>query len=174
MPGLQGLRTSLPIAALLAGVDQISKAIIVRTLSPGRPATLIPGFFDLTLVTNTGGVFGIFRDLDDPLRNVLFSAVPITAVVLILWYGRSLPATRRWSHVALGLVLGGAVGNLLDRFRIGHVVDFLDLYVGAYHWPAFNLADSAICVGVAMLLLESLFLQRSGGGTDPAAPPTSP
>lgn len=174
MRGLQGLRTSLPIAVLLLGLDQISKAIIVRSLSPGHSATLIPGFFDLTLVTNTGGVFGIFRDLDDLLRNILFSVIPVAAIALILWYGWSLPLVRRWSHVALGLVLGGALGNLLDRFRLGHVVDFLDVYVGAYHWPAFNLADSAICVGVTMLLLESLFLQRSRGGAGPAAPSTSP
>ncbi len=168
-------RTLAWSVALAAGAaDQVSKAAVVRFLQPGEAVTVLPGFFDLTLVMNPGGIFGILRDADGPIRSFLFSLVPLAVIVLLVWYGRSLPAGRRWSHTALGLILGGAVGNLADRIRLGHVVDFLDAYLGRHHWPAFNLADSGICIGVAMLLAESLLFGRSGGGTEPAAPPSVP
>jgi signal peptidase II len=138
-------------------------------LAPGIAMPIVPGFFDLTLVTNTGGIFGILRDAGGLTRNILFSVVPVIAVVLIAWYGWRMQAARRWSRAALGLILGGATGNLIDRFRLGHVIDFLDAYVGTHHWPAFNLADSGICVGVAILLAEGLFAPgaRSDGDAFP-------
>lgn len=150
-------------------LDQASKALFTATLDPHRSVTIIPGFFDLTLVTNTGGVFGILRDLEGPVRGLLFGLLPLAAIALMVWYARSLEPGRRWPLAAIGLILGGAAGNLLDRVRLGYVVDFLDAYVGSYHWPAFNLADSAICVGVAMLLLESLLPHRAENGR-PVAP----
>jgi signal peptidase II len=158
--------------ALLTGLaDQATKALVVRVVPPGRGIVVIPGLFDLTLVTNPGGIFGILRDVDGPLRRILFSIIPALAIVLILWYAWALSADRRWSRAALGMILGGAAGNLLDRLRLGSVIDFLDVYVGRYHWPAFNLADSCICAGVAMLLLEGIFFERSAGEAESHAPP---
>jgi signal peptidase II len=162
------------VALLSAAADQASKAVAVRALSPEQSVHVIPRFFDLTLVTNRGGVFGILRDLDLPLRSVLFSAVPLAAVLLIIWYGWRLPGERAWAGRALGMILGGAAGNLIDRFRLGYVIDFLDVYAGPYHWPAFNLADSCICVGVAILLTEGLVLRRTVEAPPEALPPPPP
>lgn len=150
---------SVALLTLLA--DQASKLFVVRSLIPGVATPIIPGLFDLTLVTNTGGIFGILRDADGALRSLLFNVIPVAAILLIAWYGWRLPESRPWSRAALGLILGGAAGNLTDRLRLGHVVDFLDAYVGSHHWPAFNLADSGICVGVTLLLAEGLFAPRT-------------
>lgn len=152
------------VAVLILLSDQLSKLLVSRMLVPGVASPIIPGFFDLTLVTNTGGIFGILRDAGSATRSILFSAIPVVAVALIAWYGWRLPAGRAWSSAALGLILGGAAGNLVDRFRLGHVIDFLDAYVGTHHWPAFNLADSGICVGVTILLAEGFFAPRADGG----------
>ena len=171
---LAGRNLTWAAALLTAAADQIGKALIVRSIPPGRGVSVIPGLFDLTLVTNPGGIFGILRDVGGSLRSIIFSAVPAIAILAMLWYGWVLPPDRRWSRAALGLILGGAAGNLIDRIRLGHVVDFLDVYVGTHHWPAFNVADSCICVGVAMLLIEGFFFHRVPDGTAPAAPPPSP
>lgn len=170
MAGLHGLRITWLVGLCTLALDQASKAIAVNALAPSGQVTLIPGLFDLTFVTNTGGVFGMLRDLDGPLRGLLFSVVPLAAIALMIWYGLTLPPGRRWPRVALGLILGGAAGNLVDRLRLGHVIDFLDAYVGSHHWPAFNLADSGICIGVAMLLLESFLLRSRTDEPDPPAP----
>lgn len=167
---LLGRKVTWIAATGLALVDQVSKVFFVRFLEPGRSVAIIPGFLDLTLVTNTGGVFGIMRELDGPLRGVLFGLLPLLAIVLMVWYARSLDPSRTWPLAAIGLILGGAAGNLVDRIRLGYVIDFLDAYVGRYHWPAFNLADSGICVGVAMLLLESLIFHKAGDGARPVTP----
>jgi signal peptidase II len=174
MPPLSGRSFTWVVALVTWTTDQISKLIIMKSLVLGESVSIIPGFFDLTLVTNTGGVFGILRDLEGPLRNLLFSIIPLAAIALMVWYGWNLPHRRRWPRVALGLILGGALGNLMDRLRLGFVVDFLDAYVGRYHWPAFNLADSAICVGVAMLLVEGILFHRTDDGADPAPSPPAP
>jgi signal peptidase II len=157
--GGRGLPWTVALLTLVA--DQLSKAIVVHALVPGVPSPIVPGLFDLTLVFNAGGIFGILRDADGLVREILFDAIPVIAIALMAWYGWRLPAERRWSRAALGLILGGAAGNLLDRLRLGHVVDFLDAYAGAHHWPAFNLADSGICIGVTLLLVEGLLAPRT-------------
>ena len=170
-----GRNLTWSIALLTSVADQATKAVIVRLIPPGRGLAVIPGLFDLTLVTNPGGIFGILRDVDGPLRKILFSIIPALAIVLIFWYAWVLAPERRWSRAALGMILGGAAGNLLDRLRLGQVVDFLDVYIGRHHWPAFNLADSCICAGVAMLLLEGLLFERSADEEgSPAPPPSAP
>ncbi len=165
-----GRRITWIAAGTVLLLDQASKAIFLGMLEPGRPVTLIPGFFALTLVTNTGGVFGILRDLDGPLRAILFGLLPVAAIALMIWYARSIDDARRSPLAAIGMILGGAAGNLVDRLRWGHVVDILDAYIGEYHWPAFNLADSAICVGVALLLLDGLASRRTGDDARPLTP----
>ncbi len=168
-----GRRIAWAAAVIVLILDQISKAVFLGILEPGRSVAIIPGFFALTLVTNTGGVFGILRDLDGAPRAVLFGLLPVVAIALMVWYARSLEDDRRSPLAAVGMILGGAAGNLVDRIRWGHVVDFLDAYVGEYHWPAFNLADSAICVGVALLLLDGLVSRRAGDGARPLSPSRS-
>jgi len=164
MSTFRGRTLAWIVAGLTFGADQISKALIVATLIPGVSSPIVPGIFDLTLVTNAGGIFGILRDADGALRNILFSAVPVVAIGLMLWVGWNLPTERVWAGIALGLILGGASGNLCDRLRLGHVVDFLDAYIGDHHWPAFNLADSGILVGVVLLLTEGLFTKAPKDG----------
>ena len=114
-----------------------------------------------------GGVFGIFKNLDDGVRGLLFTVVPVTAITLIAVYAMRIPARRRLTQLSLSLIMGGALGNLIDRFLYGYVIDFLDFYWRGHHWPAFNVADSAICVGVAVLMLETVFV----GEREPDAPP---
>jgi signal peptidase II len=146
--------TSLVIVAL----DRATKSMIEAKLQPWKSVPVIPGLFDLTYVRNPGGVFGIFKNLDDGVRGVLFTVVPVTAILLMAAYAGRIPVSRRLTQVSLSLILGGAVGNLVDRFLHGHVIDFLDFYWRSHHWPAFNIADSAICVGVAMLMIETIFV----------------
>ncbi|HXI01646.1 MAG TPA: signal peptidase II [Candidatus Saccharimonadales bacterium] len=169
-PLLSGRRITWAAAIAVLALDQVSKAALVRALDPDAAVSLVPGLFRLTLVTNTGGVFGILRDLNGPGRSILFGMLPLAAILLLVWYARSINPPRALPLGAIGLILGGAAGNLLDRIRLGHVVDFLDAYVGDWHWPAFNLADSGICVGVALLLLDSLISRPAGEDAPPAAP----
>jgi signal peptidase II len=149
-----GLATALGVAIL----DQLSKAAILvhfagRTFDIDR----ITPFFNLVLTFNRGMSFGLFN-AGSGLNALVFSLVAAAIVAgLIYWLRR---VTGGFLAVAIGLIIGGAVGNVIDRIRLGAVVDFLDFHVGAWHWPAFNLADSAICVGVAALLLDSLLLRR--------------
>lgn len=144
------------IGGLVLILDQATKQAALSRLDPYASTTIIEGLFDLTLVKNPGGVFGLFRDLDPGLRAALFTAVPLLAIGLILVYAWKSAPFGALSRLALPLILGGAVGNLIDRLRFGYVVDFLDVHWRGYHWPAFNVADSAICVGIGMLLIESL------------------
>ena len=144
----------LLIIALIALVaDQVSKEIVQRLLSYGSQISVVPGFFDLTLTYNKGVAFGFMSDWSELNRNlsVYFSTIFAMAVLLFLYfryYAYSLTQTN-----AIALVLGGALGNLVDRVRHGQVVDFLDFHIVSYHWPAFNLADSFICMGVFILLI---------------------
>lgn len=150
------------LAAALAVVaaDRVSKGLVQEHIAPYRSIPIVPGLFDLTYVENPGGVFGIFKGLDEGLRAILFTAVPAVAIALIAIYSRSVPAAHRLTQYSLALILGGAIGNLSDRLWLGYVVDFLDFYWRSHHWPAFNVADSAICVGVGLLMLEAALAPR--------------
>jgi signal peptidase II len=133
-------------AALVAALDQGIKRLVLET----RPDfTVIPGLFSVTFGTNTGVAFGLFRDF--PLGVTLLGVVLFAGI--LVYVVRAAPAADGLERAGLALLLGGAAGNLIDRFRLGYVVDYLDVYVGAYHWPAFNLADSAITVSVGLLVL---------------------
>jgi signal peptidase II len=144
----------LPVAALVLLLDQLTKWWIrVVVLDPPREIPLTP-FFSLVYARNTGVSFSLFR-ADSPAGQWVLSGVALLiAAGLVVWMSR---LTRAWPIVALALVVGGAVGNVVDRLRLGFVFDFLDFHWAGYHVPAFNLADSAITVGVVMLLLDSLF-----------------
>jgi len=150
----------IPIAAIAATVlalDQITKVIALGRLEHGVPVPVIDGVFSLTLVMNPGLAFGMLGRTPPAWRWVV-AGLSVAALVALLTFARRMaPTGGLVSTVALGLILGGAVGNLIDRARFGAVVDFLDFYVGAYHWPAFNVADSGISVGVALLALRMVF-----------------
>lgn len=161
-------RLGLPIAVLVALLDQLSKWWVVEKLfrPEGIAATpffsaqrieLAP-FFNLVLGWNRGVSFSILNH-GDTSRNPLLLSLLTAAIVagLLVWMAR---VDSRRLAVALGLVVGGAVGNLVDRLRVGAVADFLDFHVGLWHWPAFNLADSAITVGAVIIVLDSLFAPR--------------
>jgi signal peptidase II len=153
------------IALAIVLTDQATKAIVVRTMRLGQSIPLVPGFFDLTFVLNPGAAFSLFATLPERIRTPFFIVVSVAAIVLIAVYRARHLRGHRLASVSLGLILGGAVGNLIDRVRYGAVVDFLDVYVHRYHWPVFNVADSAISVGVALLLLDMLLEWRREKGS---------
>ncbi|MBD1400412.1 signal peptidase II [Pelovirga terrestris] len=142
------------IALVVLILDQLTKVYFERNYTLGQFKVLIENHLYLTHVRNPGAAFGILAD--SPWRLPFFLTVALIAVVGILWYLRSLPATARGMHFSLGLIFGGAIGNVIDRIRLGEVVDFIGVHWYQYHWPAFNVADSAISVGVAILLIVSL------------------
>jgi len=147
------------IAALATGVlvlDQLTKVAALGQLRPGVPVPVIAGFFDLTLVMNPGLAFGMLAAVPPGWRWLVGVLSAAALVVLAAVAGRLLPGGGFPIRLGLGLVFGGAVGNLIDRVRFGAVVDFLDFHVRGWHWPAFNVADSAITVGVAILALRMM------------------
>jgi signal peptidase II len=157
---LTGRLLHAALALAIAAADQAAKAWAARALSGEPPLEVIPGLFRLVLVRNTGALFGMFQGLAEPLRVLLFVALPAAVIAALCWLAWRTPAAERGAHAAYALLLGGALGNLIDRLRLGHVVDFLDFYVTgprgvAHHWPAFNLADACICLGIALLALAS-------------------
>jgi signal peptidase II len=150
------------IAAMVVLLDRVTKLWIVSHIKSGQAIIVIPKVFRLTHVLNTGAAFSMFEGSASQtlVRNLLigFSIVAVVVVLALIWkMGRSLTLTS----VALALILGGAIGNLYDRVRFSYVVDFLEVHIVHYHWPDFNVADSAIVVGACLLLLEMLRPQRS-------------
>ena len=118
--------------------------------------TVIPGFFDLTRVHNTGTAFGFMNAADFPSKTVILSCVAVAALVALAMYAASIPAEQWLARTGLALILGGAAGNLIDRIATGYVVDFVDLYWSGWHFWAFNVADASITVGVALMILDLL------------------
>jgi signal peptidase II len=135
----------LSLAAILFLLDQLSKAAVMQALALGETRRIVPGLFNLTHLRNRGAAFGLFADVESVVVLVFLIGFSLAALVLVLVL---------WG---LGLILGGALGNLFDRLRSGSVVDFLDFHLGPYHWPAFNLADSAIVIGAAVLMVEVFY-----------------
>jgi signal peptidase II len=144
------------IAAFVVIVDQLTKLWIMTTFALHGQRNIIPDFFNLVYVTNSGAAFGFLAGSNSVLRQVFFVAVALVALIVIISSYGHLKRQGKIFVYALGLIAGGAVGNLIDRLRLGSVVDFLDFYVGSYHWPAFNAADSAITIGVGLFLLGTV------------------
>lgn len=145
------------IAVLVVVLDRFTKWLVAQRISLHDSVDVVPGLFRLTHVQNQGAAFGLFSESPSEWKVamlILFSVAALAVVSALLWKnGNAMNATA----VALSLVFGGALGNLWDRVASGRVIDFLDFYVGSHHWPAFNVADSAIVVG-AVLLLSEIFL----------------
>jgi signal peptidase II len=148
------------VAAAVVILDQLTKAMVRPTLALHQSVELIPGFLDLTRVHNTGAAFGMLNDIDFPLKTLVLSLVALLALAGVAWYASSVPLTDRLARIGVAGVLGGAIGNLIDRARDGYVLDFVDAYYGTWHFWAFNVADAAITIGVIFMILDMLGLGR--------------
>ena len=141
-------------------LDQVTKALVRSAFDLHEGSSVIPGFFDLTRVHNTGAAFGMFNGMDFPFKAPILSLVATAALVGLAIYGALLPAGQRLARSGLALIVGGAAGNLIDRVRYGYVLDFVDLYWRDWHFWAFNVADAAINVGVALMILDIIGIGR--------------
>jgi len=143
----------------LVALDQATKHIIARTVDLYESVPVIPGFFNITRVHNKGAIFGTFSQANNKLVFALLTAASLAALALVVYYFFKTPAGDKLMKVALTLIMAGALGNQFDRLMRGHVIDFLDFYVGRAHWPFFNAADSCITIG-ACLMLVILFRRK--------------
>nr|WP_217345352.1 signal peptidase II [Noviherbaspirillum sp. L7-7A]MBV0879613.1 signal peptidase II [Noviherbaspirillum sp. L7-7A] len=148
-----GITPWLCIAALVVLLDQLTKIMITQMFSYGQSKP-VTSFFNLVLAYNKGAAFS-FLAAEGGWQRYLFSGIAIAAAAFIIYLLKR-HAGQRLFCWALALVLGGAIGNLIDRIAYGHVIDFLDVHVAGWHWPAFNIADSAICIGAAMFIIDEL------------------
>ena len=139
----------LPVGLGLVVVDQITKFLVEGKMREGLEVPILPGLFSLTRVHNTGVAFGMAQG-----NNLLTGLLALGILIFAGWMAREWDWRKRWVQVVAGLVAGGAVGNLIDRMRVGYVIDFLDFHYGHWSWPAFNVADAAISIGVGMLVLS--------------------
>ncbi|HZP23802.1 MAG TPA: signal peptidase II [Terriglobales bacterium] len=150
------------IAAIVLLLDRVTKWAVASNILLQDRVPVIPGFFQLTHAENPGAAFGLFAEPSSQWKVgalVIFSVLALVVVVALLWKNGHCFSTM---SLGLSLILGGAMGNLWDRVFAGHVVDFLDFYVGGYHWPAFNVADSAIVIGAILLVSEIVFAKSPG------------
>jgi signal peptidase II len=145
------------ISSLIVLVDQLTKFFILKHLLLGQTVKAIPGVFNITYVQNPGGAFGFLANLSPGMRTFIFLFISSLAVGLIFYFYMKTPQTQAWLAAGFALIFGGAIGNLIDRVRFGVVIDFLDFYIQKYHWPAFNIADSAISVGIGIFLFHLIF-----------------
>ncbi len=144
-------------------LDQGTKWWVHKSMALHQSIAILPNFAHLTYIRNTGAAFGFFAETQSSWRMFFFILISIIAISAILYLMKKLPPKRNGQVVSLSLVLGGAVGNLIDRLRWGEVIDFIDLHWSRYHWPAFNIADSAITIGVILLLI---LMSRKGSLED--------
>jgi signal peptidase II len=152
---MRGL-TPYALASIVFALDRITKRIIESRMSVFDSYTVIPGFFDLVHAKNRGAAFSMFADSTSPWRPVFLIGLSLAALILVAGILRKASTLDKPTAIGLSLILGGALGNVFDRIVSGAVTDFLDFYVGALHWPAFNVADSAIVIGSGLLLLSLL------------------
>jgi len=148
------------IMIALVALDQATKHLIARTVDLYESVTVIPGFFNITRIHNTGAIFGTFSQTNNRLVFALLTAASFAALALVVIFFFKTPSADKLMKVALTLIAAGALGNQFDRLIRGHVIDFLDFYVGRAHWPFFNAADSCITIG-ACLMLVILFRRKS-------------
>lgn len=148
----------LMITLVVVALDMATKAIILRTFRIHEAMVVIPDFFQIVHVRNTGAAFGIGANTGSPLVPIILGVAALVVFAIVVFYSFRAELSDRVLQVGLHLILGGAIGNLIDRFRLGSVVDFLDFFVVVggqeYHWPAFNVADMAVCIGIGLLFID--------------------
>lgn len=147
-------RLELIIAVVVVVLDQWTKALVRGRLELHESVDVVAGWLSLTRVHNTGAAFGMLNGVDFPFKTLVLMIVAGTALAGVAWYAASLPEGQKLARLGLAGVLGGAIGNLIDRATAGYVLDFVDAYWGTWHFWAFNIADAAISVGVVFLLLD--------------------
>ena len=148
------------ILILVVISDQLSKLWILQNFALYDSTVIIPGLFNLTFLRNTGAAFGMFAGQPALYRQLFFITMAVVALVVIILMQRKLGPQNSWYTISLAFISGGAVGNLIDRIAYGSVIDFLDVYIGSHHWPAFNIADSGITVGVCIFLITQFIEDR--------------
>ncbi len=151
----------LATVAVLLILDQATKYVIHTGMALHESIPVLPGFFSITYIRNPGAAFGFLAGAAPTFRYVFFVGITLFASGLILHYLRTYAAEDHLLTISLGMILSGALGNLIDRIRFGEVIDFLDVYIGANHWPAFNVADSAISIGAFVLFICIIRMKRS-------------
>jgi signal peptidase II len=145
------------ISGAVIVIDQVTKAYILNAIPLFDSIPVIPNLFSITHIQNPGGAFGLLADQAPWIRKGVFLILSSVAAAIVLYFHHKTPKTHPWLAAGLALIFGGAVGNLIDRFRFGRVVDFLDFHIGNAHWPAFNAADSAITIGVSIFVVHLVF-----------------
>ena len=161
----------LVVSLVIVVVDQATKIYIMNTMRLHESIPIIPGYFNLTYIRNPGAAFGILASSSSAFRLVFFVLTAIIALGLLGMIFYRLHPEDLWGQLTISSIFGGAIGNLFDRLRFGEVVDFLDVYVNGYHWPAFNVADSAISIGVVSLLI--LFAVEKKNHEEPPPSPSA-
>lgn len=141
-------------------LDILTKAYITSNLFLHESVGVIDGFFNITYVRNPGAAFGFLAGASPVFRSLFFGAITVAVIILIVYYIVKNKAGTSLESFSLSLILSGALGNLIDRVRFGEVIDFLDVYIGSHHWPAFNVADSAITVGAVLMIADLLLYKK--------------
>ena len=149
----------LVLIAVMIAADQITKAVVAKSVPFYGSVSVIPGFFSISHIHNTGAIFGMFGGSGSRLIAILLTAASLTAMGLVIVYFLKTPASQKAMRFALSLILAGALGNFIDRLFRGYVIDFLEVHVKKFYWPTFNIADSCISIG-AVLLVFTLFSRR--------------
>ena len=152
------------ITLIVIALDQVTKYFASENLVYHRPVNIFPSF-NFTLAHNKGAAFSFLDDASG-WQRWFFTVIALGVSVMIIVWLKKLNERERWLAIALSLVLGGALGNVWDRMLLGYVVDFIDVYYGAWHWPAFNIADSAISIGAVMLIIEAFFFDKADSKAD--------
>jgi len=153
-------RLELYVVVTVVILDQITKALIRPALSLHESMVVIPGYVDFTRVHNTGAAFGMLNSVDIPFKAAVLSLVALIALGGVAWYAATVPLADRLARIGIAGVLGGAIGNLIDRAKDGYVLDFVDAYWNGWHFWAFNVADAAITIGVIFMILDILGVGR--------------
>ncbi len=153
------LELSVIISVLIC--DQITKLIVQKYMFPSQSFDIIKGYFNITYVLNKGAAFGILSNLSPSVRKPFFITISLLALGLIIYLLFDTDKKEKLLRISYGMILSGALGNLIDRIFLGEVRDFLDFYWKSYHWPAFNIADSAICVGTGILVIGIFFSEKT-------------
>ena len=156
----RGYSFQLAVAGLMVVADQLTKLAIRREFELYDSTAIIPNLFSLTRIHNTGAAFGLLDGVDLPFKTALLAVVSVGALAGLVMFAVSLPEIHRLARVGVALVVGGAAGNLIDRLWLGYVVDFVDVYWRGWHFWAFNVADSAISIGMALIILDQIGVGR--------------
>ncbi|MDH5668042.1 MAG: signal peptidase II [Nitrospira sp.] len=161
------------LTGVIIVVDQITKLYIMQTMRLHESIPVVADYFSLTYIRNPGAAFGLLAGSSTTFRMIFFGLTSIFALGLLGTILVRMPERDRMGRLSVAAILGGAIGNLIDRMRYGEVIDFLDVYVGTYHWPAFNVADSAITVGVIFLIIHFAFEKKEDSPNSSEEPSSS-